>query len=89
MVFSHLLALFELPSFQGEVASLRLILKRPFTGDELLRDKQFGDKDGDIAESKGQPKIEEVVESGVMQGEEDYKKGHHTEALWEARQKLC
>jgi hypothetical protein len=93
MVFSHLLALFELPSFQGEVASLRLILKRPFMGDELLRDKhlgdkQFGGKDGDIAESKGQPKIEEVVESGAMQGEEDYKKGHHTEALWEARQKL-
>ena len=52
MVFSHLLALFELPSFQGEVASLRLILKRPFMGDELLRDKhlgdkQFGGKDGD------------------------------------------
>ena len=84
MVFPHLLALFELPSFQGEVASLRLIHKHPFAGDKLFRDKN-----DDIAESKGQPKIEEVVESGAMQGEEDYKKGHHTEALWEARQKLC
>ena len=64
MVFPHLLALFELPSFQGEVASLRLILKRPFAGDELFRDE-----DRDIAESKGQPKIEEVVEFGAVQWE--------------------
>ena len=84
MVFPHLLALFELSSFQGEVASFRLILKRPFVGDELFRDK-----DRDIAESKGQPKIEEVVEFGAVQWEEDQKEGHHTESLREARQKLC
>jgi hypothetical protein len=46
MVFPHLLALFELSSLQGEVASLRLILKRPFAGDEIFRDE-----DRDIAES--------------------------------------
>jgi hypothetical protein len=84
MVFPHLLALFELSSLQGEVASLRLILKCPFAGDELFRDKDRG-----IAESKGQPKIEEVVEFGAVQWEEDQKEGHHTESLREAGQKLC
>ena len=73
MVFPHLLALFELSSLQGEVASLRLILKRPFAGDEIFRDE-----DRDIAESKGQPKVDEVVESGAVQGEEDHKKDQHT-----------
>ena len=63
MVLPHLLALLELSSFQGEVASLRLILKRPFAGDELFRDKNR-----DMAESKGQPKIDEVVESSAVQG---------------------
>ena len=41
------------------------------------------------AESKGQPKIDEVVEFGAVQWKEDQKEGHHTESLREARQKLC
>ena len=84
MVFPHLLALFELSSLQGEVASLRLILNRPFAGDEIFRDE-----DRDIAESKGQTKIEEVVEFGAVQWKEDQKEGHHTESLRQAKQKLC